>query len=90
MFDRSAKKPMAMLSRMGGMDVEEVAETDPEAMRMLHVDPLLGFQDFHGRRLAFESGIAEDVIRPVGRHARASSTTCSCARTPRSSRSTRC
>jgi succinyl-CoA synthetase beta subunit len=65
-FDRSAKKPMVMLSRMGGMDVEEVAETDPEAMRMLHVDPLLGLQDFHGRRLAFESGIAEDVVRPVG------------------------
>jgi succinyl-CoA synthetase beta subunit len=65
-FDRSAKKPMAMLSRMGGMDVEEVAETDPEAIRMLHVDPLLGLQDFHGRRLAFESGIAADVVRPVG------------------------
>jgi succinyl-CoA synthetase beta subunit len=65
-FDRSAKQPMAMLSRMGGMDVEAVAEQDPEAMRMLHVDPLLGFQDFHGRRLAFESGIAADVIRPVG------------------------
>jgi succinyl-CoA synthetase beta subunit len=65
-FDRAAKKPMAMLSRMGGMDVEEVAEKDPEAMRMLHVDPLIGFQDFHGRRLAFEAGIAADVIRPVG------------------------
>ena len=65
-FDRSAKKPMAMLSRMGGMDVEAVAETDPEAMRMVHVDPLIGFQDFHGRRLAFEAGIAADVIRPVG------------------------
>jgi succinyl-CoA synthetase beta subunit len=51
---------------MGGMDVEEVAETDPEAMRMLHVDPLLGLQDFHSRRLAFESGIADDVVRPVG------------------------
>jgi succinyl-CoA synthetase beta subunit len=48
------------------MDVEEVAERDPEAMRMLHVDPLIGFQDFHGRRLAFEAGIAPDVIRPVG------------------------
>ena len=65
-FDRSAKKPMAMLSKMGGMDVEAIAETDPEAMRMLHVDPLIGFQDFHARRLAFEAGIAEDVIRPVG------------------------
>jgi succinyl-CoA synthetase beta subunit len=66
-FDRSAKKPMAMLSRMGGMDVEEVAERDPEAMRMIHVDPLIGFQDFHGRRLAFEARIPEDLIRPVGR-----------------------
>jgi succinyl-CoA synthetase beta subunit len=65
-FDRSAKKPMAMFSKMGGMDVEAIAETDPEAMRMLHVDPLIGFQDFHGRRLAFEAGIAADVIRPVG------------------------
>jgi succinyl-CoA synthetase beta subunit len=65
-FDRSAKKPMAMLSRMGGMDVEAVAEEDPEAMRMLHVDPLLGFRAFQGRQLAFEAGIAADVIRPVG------------------------
>src|SRR3954471_5574678 len=65
-FDRGAKKPMAMLSKMGGMDVEEIAETDPNAMVKLHVDPLIGFQDFQGRRLAFEAGIAEDVIRPVG------------------------
>jgi len=65
-FDRSAKKPMAMFSKMGGMDVEAVAETDPEAMRTLHVDPLVGFQDFQGRRLAYEAGIPADVIRPVG------------------------
>jgi succinyl-CoA synthetase beta subunit len=65
-FDRGAKKPMAMLSRMGGMDVEEIAETDPAAMVKLHVDPLLGFSDFIARRLAFEAGIADDVIRPVG------------------------
>src|ERR671928_1750644 len=64
-FDRGAKKPMAMLSRMGGMEVEEIAERDPRAMVMLHVDPLVGFQDFHGRRLAFEAGIARDVVRPV-------------------------
>jgi succinyl-CoA synthetase beta subunit len=64
-FDRSAKKPMAMLSKMGGMDVEAIVEEDPEAMRQVHVDPLIGFQAFHGRRLAFESGIAADAIRPV-------------------------
>src|SRR3954447_25487689 len=65
-FDRGAKRPMAMLSRMGGMDVEEIAETDPTAMARLHVDPLIGFQPFHGRRLAFERGTAAAVIRPVG------------------------
>src|SRR5919106_3117849 len=65
-LDRGAKKPMAMLSRMGGMDVEEIAAKDPTAMAKLHVDPLIGFQEFHGRRLAFEAGIADDVIRPVG------------------------
>jgi succinyl-CoA synthetase beta subunit len=66
LLDRGAKLPMAMLSRMGGMDVEEIAEKDPEAIVRLHVDPLIGFQDFHGRRLAFDAGIAEDVVRPVG------------------------
>src|SRR4051794_22730116 len=66
LLDRTAKKPMAMLSRMGGMDVEEIAETDPNAIVRLHVDPLEGFQDFHGRRLAFDSKIASDVVRPVG------------------------
>ena len=65
-LDRSAKKPMAMFSRMGGMDVEAIAAEDPEAMRRLHVDPLVGFQDFHARRLCFEADIAADVIRPVG------------------------
>src|SRR4051794_26163523 len=66
LLDRSARQPMAMLSRMGGMDVEEIAETDPNAIVRVHIDPLVGFQPFHGRRLAFASGIAEDVVRPVG------------------------
>jgi succinyl-CoA synthetase beta subunit len=66
LLDRTAKKPMAMLSRMGGMDVEEIAEKDPNAIVRLHVDALEGFQDFHGRRLAFDSKIASDVVRPVG------------------------
>ncbi len=65
-FDRSAKAPLVMLSTKGGMDIEAVAEEDPESIARLHVDPLLGFQDFHGRRLAFEAGIDADVLRPVG------------------------
>jgi succinyl-CoA synthetase beta subunit len=65
-FDRAAKAPLVMLSTKGGMDIEAVAEEDPDAIATLHVDPLLGFQDFHGRRLAFDAGIPEDLIRPTG------------------------
>jgi succinyl-CoA synthetase beta subunit len=64
-FDRSAKAPLIMLSTEGGMDIEEVAERDPKAIARLHVDPLLGFQAFHGRRLAYEAGVAADVVRPI-------------------------
>jgi succinyl-CoA synthetase beta subunit len=65
-FDRSAKAPLMMLSTKGGMDIEEVAASDPGAIARLHVDPLIGFQDFHGRRLAYEARVDADVVRPVG------------------------
>jgi len=65
-FDRSAKAPLVMLSTKGGMDIEAVADEDPDAIARLHVDPLLGFQGFHGRRLAFEARVDADVVRPVG------------------------
>ena len=38
-LDRSEKKLLVMLSRMGGMDVEEIAETDPDALVQRHVEP---------------------------------------------------
>jgi succinyl-CoA synthetase beta subunit len=65
-FDRAAKKPLVLLSTQGGVDIEEVADSDPDAIARLHVDPLLGFQDFHARRLAFGAGVDADVVRPVG------------------------
>ena len=65
-FDRSAKQPLIMLSTRGGMDIEAVAEESADAIATLHVDPLLGFQDFHGRRLAFEAEVDGDLVRPVG------------------------
>ena len=65
LLDRTARKPMAMLSRKGGMDIEAVADEDPSAIAIAHIDPLLGFQSFYGRRLAFEAQIADDVVGPV-------------------------
>jgi succinyl-CoA synthetase beta subunit len=65
-FDRRAKAPLVMLSRHGGVDIETVADEDPDALATLHVDPLLGFQAFHGRRLAFDAGIPVDLVGRVG------------------------
>src|SRR5918992_2082094 len=64
-FDRSAKSPLILFSTRGGVDIEQVAEEDPGAIASLHVDPLLGFQQFQGRRLAFEAGIDADLVRPL-------------------------
>src|SRR3954467_3885822 len=41
LLDRSAKKPLAMLSKMGGMDVEEIADRHPNAIARLHTNPPL-------------------------------------------------
>src|ERR671916_446604 len=65
-FDRSAKAPLIMLSTKGGMDIEQVADENPGAIASLHVDPLLGFQAYHGRQLAFDAGVDADLIRPAG------------------------
>jgi succinyl-CoA synthetase beta subunit len=64
-FDRSAKAPLVMLSTKGGMDIEAVADEDPGAIARLYVDPLLGFQDFHARRLVFAAGVDADLVGPV-------------------------
>jgi succinyl-CoA synthetase beta subunit len=58
-FDRSEKKPLFMFTTQGGMDIEEVARTSPEALVRLHVDPLAGFQPWHARRLVYEGGVAD-------------------------------
>jgi succinyl-CoA synthetase beta subunit len=56
-FDRGEKKPLLMLTTQGGVDIEEVAERTPEALARLHVDPLVGFQQFQARWLVFTAGI---------------------------------
>jgi succinyl-CoA synthetase beta subunit len=56
-FDRSAKRPLFMFTTQGGVDIEEVAATSPDAIVKLHVDPLEGCHPWHARRLVFEAGI---------------------------------
>jgi succinyl-CoA synthetase beta subunit len=56
-FDRGAKQVLFMLTKEGGIDIEEVASERPEALARLHVDPLEGFQPYQARRLVYEAGI---------------------------------
>ena len=58
-FDRSAKRPLFMFTTQGGIDIEEVAATSPDALVRLHVDPLEGYHPWHGRRLVYQAGIAD-------------------------------
>jgi succinyl-CoA synthetase beta subunit len=51
LLDRSARKFLGMMSAEGGIDIEEVAETNPDAIARVHVDPLLGISEFHARAL---------------------------------------
>ena len=58
-FDRGEKKPLFMFTTKGGVDIEEVAETDPGALARLHIDPLVGFQPFQARWLVFTAGLED-------------------------------
>jgi succinyl-CoA synthetase beta subunit len=61
LVDRSTRSFLGMMSAQGGIDIEEVAEKDPDAISLVHVDPLLGISDFHARRLVFGAGIETDA-----------------------------
>jgi succinyl-CoA synthetase beta subunit len=56
-FDRGAKKPLFMLTKEGGVEIEQVAEENPEALARLHVDALEGFHPYQARRLIYGGGI---------------------------------
>jgi len=56
-FDRSAKKPLLMFTTQGGVDIEEVAASSPDALVRLHVDPLEGYHQWQGRRLVHDAGV---------------------------------
>ena len=54
LVDRASKSPLFMVSREGGVDIEEVAVTNPEAIRKLHVDPRFGLLQHQAYWLANE------------------------------------
>ena len=64
-IDGAAEGVVAIASAAGGMEIEEVADTTPEKIITVAVDPVLGLQPFQGRKLAYGLGVAPDLNRPV-------------------------
>jgi succinyl-CoA synthetase beta subunit len=58
-FDRGTKQPLFMLTTEGGVEIEQVAEENADALARLHVDPLEGFQPYQARRLIYGAGIQD-------------------------------
>jgi succinyl-CoA synthetase beta subunit len=61
LLDRSERNFLGMMSSKGGVDIEEVAASDPDAIARVHVDPLLGVSDFHARALVFGANIDQEA-----------------------------
>ncbi len=60
--DRASASIAVVASREGGMDIEEVAASHPEKIIKVFIDPTIGYQPFHGRRVAFALGLPKDTV----------------------------
>jgi malate-CoA ligase subunit beta len=62
-LDRKVERVRVVASKAGGMDIEEIAATDPDALLQVVVEPAVGLQPFEARELAFRLGL---TIKQVG------------------------
>jgi succinyl-CoA synthetase beta subunit len=61
-IDRGEAKPVFMASQAGGMEIEQVAEENPDAILKEYITPGLGFEAFQARKLAFQLGLKPEQI----------------------------
>ncbi|RBI63998.1 ADP-forming succinate--CoA ligase subunit beta [halophilic archaeon] len=64
-MDRGEGKPVAMVSSKGGVDIEEVAEEDPDAIAREHVDPAFGMHPYQARKAVYDAGVDRAVANDV-------------------------
>ena len=64
-LDRAAKKHLLMLSAEGGVEIEEVAAKNPDAILMLHIDPVDGLNDAGAKKAAIDAKIPEKAQQGV-------------------------
>jgi succinyl-CoA synthetase beta subunit len=63
LIDRARRLPMIMASAAGGMDIEEVADTTPEKIIKVHIDPNLGVRGYQTTYIADAMDLPEDLWR---------------------------
>ncbi len=61
-LDRSKSKPIIMVSAAGGMEIEEVAATNPEAIITKTIEPFIGLRSYHARELALKLGLPKNLL----------------------------
>jgi len=73
-LDRSARKHLGMVSARGGVDIEQVAAEEPEAIARVHINPVSGLSEAAARKLVDEAGLdqearegAADILRKLYR-----------------------
>ena len=64
-IDGASKGVVVIASEAGGMNIEEVAETSPEKILQIPIDPVLGLQPFQGRKIAYGLNLGQEHIRSV-------------------------
>jgi malate-CoA ligase subunit beta len=62
LVDRSSERIVMVGSAQGGMDIEELARTNPEAITKIVIKPSVGLQDYQAREMAFKLGLDAEVI----------------------------
>ena len=70
LVDRATSRLTFLASTEGGMEVEEIAHTHPEKIIRASIDPVTGFQPFHGRKLAFGLGLKGDQVKELSQCAK--------------------
>jgi len=64
-MDRGEGKPVAMVSTRGGVNIEEVAAEDPDAIAREHVDPAFGMHPYQARKAVYDAGVERSVANDV-------------------------
>src|SRR6201998_2567730 len=65
LVDRAEGKPVFMASAAGGMEIEQVAAENPDAILKQHIDPGMGLEGFQARKIAFKLGLSAKQINPA-------------------------